>query len=83
MKPIKFPGYNMDFGKPAQWDDQYGDCSTLPVFVDELKVHQSVWKPSLKERVKLLLGQNIVLAFPGFQPPVNVSIQRIAEIKPT
>jgi len=67
MKPIKFKGYNCIFAKDQP---EY-----IPLPVKKIIGHKgeiiSVWKPTLKERIKILFGFNIGLSLLTFNEPLQ------------
>ncbi len=58
MKPIKFSGYNCVFAKDQP---KYIPLPAKKIVGVEGKV-TSVWKPTFKERLKILFGFNIGLS---------------------
>ena len=70
MKPI-------DFQQSTKVLSESG-CSELPVWCDG-KQCVSCWKPSIKERIKILLGGNVWLGVMSgkTQPPVFVAGERV------
>ena len=80
MKAVRFPGANVNYGKPKNWDEtKDGPCHTLPTHVDEHGNILSVWEPTPEERAMLLDGGNIVLTCHGIQPPVRLDVALIPE----
>ncbi len=81
MKPIKFPGFTHDFGKPAGWDDDVdGKCGSLPLMLHD-RLHISTWKLSFRERLRILFGWKVTLSCHGLQPPVMLDVQRVRQIE--
>jgi hypothetical protein len=75
MKPIKFDQANRDLLKPDSMTDE--ECASLPVFTDG-QVCISLWRPTLLERISLLLfGRLWLYVLSGnTQPPVSILIER-------
>lgn len=74
MKPIKTKYTNKIFKAPKRWNKEQGECLDLPVYSSP-PYQISWWKPSLKERFKILFGRNIRLSIIGeSHPPVNIEI---------
>lgn len=69
MIPVKFKEANKVLGKPANMEDY--ECSSLDVYCDG-KQCISLWKLSLKERIKALIFGNVWLCVLSgtTQPPV-------------
>lgn len=75
MKSLKTKFTNMVYTKPEGWDAKtYGECENLYVHLDhENRLIYSYWKPTLKDRIKILLGSPIRLCVnSGTQPPVRL-----------
>lgn len=75
MKPTDFPESNKLLLKPKDMTDE--ECASLPVWTDgEMCV--SLWRPSLRERLSLLLfGKCWLFALSGgTQPPVAMMIAK-------
>lgn len=72
MKPIDFPQSTMVLQKPGTMLDS--ECKPLPVWSDG-KECVSCWRPTLKERVRILITGKVWLSvFSGrTQPPVYVT----------
>lgn len=75
MKPIKFKESNGILGKPEGMTDE--ECKKLHVWTDGIDC-VSCWKPSLKERFKIFLGQPIWVAMRSgsTQPPMYIKISK-------
>lgn len=71
MKPIAFPESNKEL-LPPKGDD--GNCSNLPIYNDGTYCI-SCWKPSFKERVKLIFGGNVWawVRSGHTQPPIAIT----------
>ena len=71
MKPMEFENANRWLAKPAEMLD---DCGTLPVFYSVIdKTCLSCWKPTIRERLSILLFGKVwlwVWGSGGTQPPV-------------
>lgn len=82
MKGIRFGSVNMNYGQPDGWDEERdGPCHSLPVYRDfSDNTCASVWKLTWRERLALFFGAKIVLTVKGYQPPVALEVQRIAEV---
>ena len=76
MKPIDFEQSTKVLQKPGTLSDS--QCSALPVWCDG-KQCVSCWKPSIKERIKILFGGNVWLGVMSgkTQPPVFVTGERV------
>lgn len=72
MKPIKFKEATKVLQRPATMTD--AECASLHVWSDR-KQCISCWKPSIKERVRILFFGNVYLGVlsGSTQPPVFVS----------
>lgn len=73
MKPIKFKEATKVLQKPSTMTD--AECASLHVWTDG-KECVSCWKPTIKERVRILFGGKIylgVLSGCSTQPPVFVT----------
>lgn len=81
MKPIEFKGQEIILAAPSNWDaKEKGECLGLPIVrVDSIVM--SCWKPTLKERLKLIFGKPITLSvYSGqSQPPVCLEVGYPAE----
>lgn len=77
MKAIHFKGQTNVLGKPLDWDDSKdGTCGSLPVLKFEGVIY-SYWKPTLLERIKVLLGYKVRLAVAGaYMPPVELTAMK-------
>lgn len=74
MNPVRFPGYNINYGAPRNWNpERDGPCGVLPV-LEEGRNHISVWKPNDEERAKIAAGANIAVNCVGVQIPIAVLI---------
>ncbi len=71
MKPIDFPEANKTLQKPRSMTDT--ECAPLRIYCDE-KQCVSLWKPSLRERISILLFGKIWLSILSgkTQPPVSI-----------
>lgn len=78
MKPIDFPQSTKELARPANMTDE--ECSSLHVYCDGDKCI-SCWKPSLKERFRILFGNPVWLGVISgrTQPPVFVDASNIFE----
>lgn len=76
MKPIDFKESTKVLARPATMNDE--ECGSLPVWSDG-KQCVSCWKPSLAERLRILLGGNIWLGvlYGRTQPPVFVTAESV------
>lgn len=81
MKPIDFPQSTKVLQRPGTLSD--AECGALPVWCDG-KQCVSCWKPTIKERIKILLGGNVWLGVLSgkTQPPVFVAGERVFEKTP-
>lgn len=73
MKPIKFKEATKVLQKPSTMTD--AECASLHVWTDG-KECVSCWKPTIKERVRILFGGKIylgILSGCSTQPPVFVT----------
>lgn len=75
MKPANFPEANRNLTKPQGMTDK--ECGTLPVYSNGT-VCVSLWKPTLRERLSLLLFGNLWLFVHSghTQPPVALDIKK-------
>ena len=73
MEPIKFKEANKKLVKPDNMTDE--ECSSLYIYTDG-GACVSCWKPSLRERMKILFTGEIWLSILSgdTQPPVSVSV---------
>jgi len=70
MEPINFKEANKNFIKPDSMTDE--ECGSLPAYQDE-KYLISCWRPSIKERIKLLFAGKIWAWIYGQnQPPISL-----------
>lgn len=78
MKPIDFPQSTKVLQRPGTLSDS--ECGALPVWNDG-KQCVSCWKPSIKERLNILLGGKVWLGVISgkTQPPVFVAGERVFE----
>lgn len=78
MKPIDFPQSTKVLQRPGTMSET--ECQSLPVWNDG-KQCVSCWKPTIKERIKILLGGNVWLGVLSgkTQPPVFVTGERVFE----
>ena len=81
MRPVKFAGYSIDYGKPAGWNEaRDGKCAVLPVMTNaERNTFMSVWKLTWRERLAVLFGRNIALFCFGAQIPVMLEVVAVKE----
>lgn len=72
MKPISFPMANRNLLKPDGMTDE--QCGSLPVWTNE-QVCVSLWKPTLRERLSILLFGRVWLTVHSgrTQPPVAMN----------
>ncbi len=76
MTPIRMPHTNRILIAPKNWDISKGECKELPIS-DYEGVIYSYWKPTLKERVKILLGYKIRLCVASsIHPPVHIDTEK-------
>lgn len=78
MKPIPFSFQTRVLGAPADWDaDTHGPCEGLPVHIDEhAGEYFSVWRPTWRERLRLLFGGTVGLFVAGRgHPPVSLEVR--------
>lgn len=63
-------------GAPSDWDGSYlGDCEGLPVCVVGDN-NFSYWKPTLKDKLNILMGRNVRLCvFGAGHPPVSLDTE--------
>jgi hypothetical protein len=81
VRPVKFEGFNTNYGAPKNWDEATeGVCNTLPVFKDEAGNIISVWEPTPAERARIMAGENIVLSCYTIQPPVRLSVEPLQDV---
>lgn len=76
MKPIFFKGFQESLGAPPNWNAaEYGECEILPIRREYGCIY-SCWKPSFRERLKLIFGQPItmIVAMPQTQPPISLNV---------
>lgn len=80
FEPIDTPLTTNSFKKPASWDENLGECISLPVAVvshDGFAEFISWWKVSLKDRLRILFGRPIRLTvMSNNQPPVCVDCEK-------
>ncbi len=84
MKPIRFPGFDIVLGAPKDWNEaRLGPCAGLPVRRTRNGLCQSVWKPTLRERLRFLFGGKIILSVHSgrSQPPVSLAVGFIPEAR--
>ena len=81
MKPIDFPQSTKVLQRPGTMSES--ECQSLPVWNDG-KQCVSCWKPTIMERIKILLGGNVWLGVLSgkTQPPVFVTGERVFEKAP-
>lgn len=81
MKPIDFPQSTKVLQRPGTMSES--ECQSLPVWNDG-KQCVSCWKPTIKERIKILFGGNVWLGVLSgkTQPPVFVTGERVFEKVP-
>ena len=81
MKPIDFPQSTKVLQRPGTMSES--ECQSLPVWNDG-KQCVSCWKPTIKERIKILFGGNVWLGVLSgkTQPPVFVAGERVFEKTP-
>ena len=59
---------------PENWDSRNGVCQALAVIREDELIY-SFWKPSWKERIKILFGKPIQLSIVSVnQPPVALEV---------
>lgn len=75
MEPINFPQANRNLLKPEGMTAE--ECGSLPVCTDG-QICVSAWKPSLRERLSILMfGRVWLWVYSGHtQPPVSLAGQR-------
>lgn len=70
MEPKKFKEANITFAKPGSMTDQ--ECGSLPAYRNQHQII-SCWRPSFKERLKILFAGNVWIGVRGkIQPPMWV-----------
>ena len=81
MKPIDFPQSTKVLQRPGTMSES--ECQSLPVWNDG-KQCVSCWKPTIMERIKILLGGNVWLGVLSgkTQPPVFLAAERVFEQPP-
>ena len=81
MRPIDFKQSTKVLQRPSTMTDK--ECASLPVWCDGEQC-VSCWKPSFKERVKILFGGKVWLGVLSgkTQPPVFVSGEKVFEEAP-
>ena len=81
MKPIDFPQSTKVLQRPGTMSES--ECQSLPVWNDG-KQCVSCWKPTIKERLNILLGGHVWLGVMSgkTQPPVFVTGERFFESTP-
>lgn len=84
LRPIETEFTSSTLGRPKGWDNSQGECVGLPVAIDPGDVYPtfySWWKPTLKDRIKILFGFNIRLALvSGTHPPVSLEVENTKEV---
>jgi hypothetical protein len=70
MNPIKFHGATHCLGAPKNWSREEL-CEGLWVSEHD-NVVTSCWKPTWRERLRMLLGKPVWLHVVGGQPPVSI-----------
>lgn len=75
MAPTDFPEATRTYGKPVGWTDE--QCSPLRVCEarddDGFDLRISCWKPSWRDRLRVLFGRPVWLhIFGQAQPPVRL-----------
>lgn len=80
MNCIRFPGVNVNYGAPIDWNEERdGPCGVLPVLrgiepETGLLTCTSVWELTPEERLAVAAGANIALNVVGVQPPVSLFV---------
>ena len=78
MKPVEFDGANRWLSKPPNMTDEM--CGVLPIYLDvHDKTCLSQWRPTLKERLSILLFGRVwlwVMTAGDSQPPVAIEGRR-------
>jgi hypothetical protein len=77
MNPIEINGSNRVFTKPKDMTDE--ECGPLYVRVERYENYhttiKSAWQPTDEERIKIALGEPIILTIIGIShPPVALSV---------
>jgi len=76
MKPILTKQTTAILGAPKGWDDSKGPCHGLPIVEAHGNLY-SYWKPTLKERLLLMIGRPITLVvLSSSHPPVALEVQK-------
>lgn len=86
MKGIKFDGFNVEMGKPKDWNEEtHGECYSLPVLQarqdNGLLTCTSVWSLTDEERAQIAAGANVALICVGGQPPVSLHVVDAPELE--
>jgi hypothetical protein len=73
MKPIRTDATTALLGAPRGWDEpRHGECQVLPV-VEADGVFYSYWRPTWRERLRVLFGRPVRLCVvANGMPPVAV-----------
>lgn len=76
MEPINFKQCTKVLQRPSSMSKE--ECQSLPVWSDG-KQCVSCWKPSLKERLKLIFGGRVWVGVlsGGTQPPIFISGENV------
>lgn len=75
MRPVTFSGITATLSAPLDWDDDLGECQSLPVMVRD-GVSISCWRAGWLDRLRFLWHGHVYLHVVGGQPPVMLVIDR-------
>jgi hypothetical protein len=77
MNPAKIDGANVEYHRPADMTDE--ECSSLHVRLERVNWQttlKSAWIPTDAERVKIALGQPVILTIYGAgHPAVSLHVE--------
>lgn len=77
MNPIEIDGSNAVYHKPS--DMTHEECASLHVRVETVERNtmiKSAWMPTEQERIKIALGQPVILTIYGMgQPAVSLHVE--------
>lgn len=77
MKPVSFPAANGNLAAPRDWNAAtHGECVGLPVHRDDdSNTFQSCWRPTWRERLRMLVGGRVWLTVcSAAHPPVAIDV---------
>lgn len=77
MKSVPFPGMNIVYSSPKDWDaEKWGPCGDLNVMAnEEEKTVMSCWHLEPEEIATLIQGGKLYLTIHGGQPPVALEVR--------